>query len=105
MAGRGHNLKNADGTVNLEGLSGHVADLKAKYAQNARNFEANTGQPMNMKNAGAEGQGEVGQARGDADHDGPEGFADKEQPKGESGQTRDSQPGGSVGTQDHGSRV
>ncbi|CAO1629111.1 unnamed protein product [Parajaminaea phylloscopi] len=114
----GHQLKNTDGTVNLEGLSGHVADLKAKYAQNAANFERNTGQPFDVAKqgesgsggddatgddftkSGAQGHGQVGQARGDADHDAPEGFADAAQPTGQSGHTQ----GSSISKEDHGSQ-
>ncbi|CAO1614815.1 unnamed protein product [Jaminaea pallidilutea] len=116
MAGHGHQIKNADGTVNLEGLQGHVNNLKAKYAQNARNYEANTGQPFNASARGGDGDddevkrdptagsGAVGQSRGDADHDGPEGFADSAQPQGSSGQTRQGPGGESIGTESHDSR-
>ncbi|CEH17683.1 hypothetical protein CBOM_04080 [Ceraceosorus bombacis] len=41
-------IRNADGTANVQGLQNEVTKLKGKYAQNAKNFEANTGKPMNI---------------------------------------------------------
>lgn len=63
-----------------------------------------------MKDSGAQGEGEVGQARGDADHDAAAGFADRGQAVGESGHTGQSETGteskpSSVGRTDHGSQV
>ncbi|UZJ56871.1 hypothetical protein CBS101457_006191 [Exobasidium rhododendri] len=43
-----HHIKNADGTVDMNGLGKHLDFVKGKYAQNAKNYEANTGQTMNI---------------------------------------------------------
>ncbi|CAD6892231.1 unnamed protein product [Tilletia controversa] len=40
--------RNADGTVDLSSLNAHVSHLKGKYAQNAANYEANTGHKMDF---------------------------------------------------------
>ncbi|CAD6893560.1 unnamed protein product [Tilletia controversa] len=41
--------RNADGTVDLGSLNAHVSHLKGKYAQNAANYEANTGHKMQFQ--------------------------------------------------------
>lgn len=43
-----HHIKNDDGTVNMEGLKSHLDFVKGKYAQNAKNYEANTGKKMSF---------------------------------------------------------
>ncbi|KAE8208149.1 hypothetical protein CF327_g7168 [Tilletia walkeri] len=40
--------RNEDGTVDLGSVKTHVAHLKGKYAQNAANYEANTGHKMDF---------------------------------------------------------
>ncbi|PWN86584.1 hypothetical protein FA10DRAFT_289636 [Acaromyces ingoldii] len=64
-------IRNDDGTVNLEGVSRHVEHLKGKYAQNAKNYEANTGKKMSFK--GAEDVGAASGTQGEsAGEQGPE---------------------------------
>ncbi|KAL9932408.1 hypothetical protein V8E36_008525 [Tilletia maclaganii] len=39
---------NADGTVDLASIKTHVEHLKGKYAQNAKNYERNTGHKLDF---------------------------------------------------------
>ncbi|KAK0545459.1 hypothetical protein OC846_004421 [Tilletia horrida] len=43
---------NPDGTVNLDSIKAHVNHLKGKYAQNAANYEKNTGHKMEFAREG-----------------------------------------------------
>ncbi|CAO1626028.1 unnamed protein product [Sympodiomycopsis kandeliae] len=75
-------LKNADGTVNFDGVKAHVQGLQNKYAATSEAYEQNTGH--SMKDSGAQGEGQVGQRRGDSEHDSPAGYADRGEPVGAS---------------------
>ncbi|PWN35362.1 uncharacterized protein FA14DRAFT_189337 [Meira miltonrushii] len=54
-------MKNPDGTVNFEGLKGHLNFVKGKYEQNAKNYKANTGKEMGF---GAQDEGVQGSLGG-----------------------------------------
>ncbi|KAK0558408.1 hypothetical protein OC844_005175 [Tilletia horrida] len=45
--------RNQDGTVDLSSVHAHVAHLKGKYAQNAANYERNTGHKLSFDAAPA----------------------------------------------------
>ncbi|KAK0528513.1 hypothetical protein OC835_004634 [Tilletia horrida] len=56
--------RNQDGTVDLSSVHAHVAHLKGKYAQNAANYERNTGHKLSFDAAPAAAAAAAGGGEG-----------------------------------------